>query len=379
MQNYGGTITWVPYTPTDADTAVGKLPQTIDREPVIQPQAVYGGDYNTEVTDNITIKTADFSGLVPGAEYVMLALVSMEVDEPLAADNLLAIDQGVATEDGTLSFRYVQRTSCDLSYVFVCGASNKNLNDAVITFPEMIADGELQVVDPTVVYDGKTLTEGLDYVITGKVDFTEAGEYTCYIRGIRNYTGLVECRYTVKEAEVVNPFTDVPKGSFFYDAVMWAVKNDITNGTSATTFGPNDQCMRAHVVTFLWRAVGSPEPTQTDNPFVDVKPSDFYYKPVLWALEKGITSGMDATHFGPTSYCNRAQVVTFLYRTMESPEVMATDNPFTDVPADQWFTAPVLWAVENGITNGLSASTFGPNTVCNRAQIVTFLYRAFVD
>lgn len=92
---------------------------------------------------------------------------------------------------------------------------------------------------------------------------------------------------------------------------------DDDRGTSATAFGPNDQCMRAHVVTFLWRAAGSPEPLGTENPFVDVKPTDFYYKPVLWALENGITSGMDAVHFGPMSYCNRAQVVTFLYRAYE--------------------------------------------------------------
>ena len=181
------------------------------------------------------------------------------------------------------------------------------------------------------------------------------------------------------EKPVENPFTDVAPGSFFYEPVMWAIENGITNGTSATTFGPNDQCMRAHVVTFLWRAVGSPEPTRTDNPFVDVKPTDFYYKPVLWAVENGITSGMDATHFGPTAYCNRAQVVTFLYRTMGSPDVGAATNPFTDVAAGSFYEKPVLWAVENGVTAGLSATSFGPNSICNRAQIVTFLYRAFVD
>ena len=176
-----------------------------------------------------------------------------------------------------------------------------------------------------------------------------------------------------------NPFVDVPPDSFYYEPVMWAVENGITNGTSATTFGPNDQCMRAHVVTFLWRAVGSPEPTRTDNPFVDVKESDFYYKAVMWALENGITSGMDATHFGPTAYCNRAQVVTFLYRTMGSPEVESSENPFTDVAPGAFYEKAVLWAVENGITNGLSATAFGPNAICNRAQIVTFLYRAFVE
>ncbi len=173
------------------------------------------------------------------------------------------------------------------------------------------------------------------------------------------------------------PYMDVEYGSFYYDSVMWAIEAGVTNGTSATTFGPNDQCMRAHVVTFLWRALGCPEPTRTENPFVDVKPSDFYYKPVLWALENGITAGLDATHFGPAVYCNRAQVVTFLYRTMESPDVAASTNPFADVATGSFYEQPVLWAVENDITNGLSATIFGPNNICNRAQIVTFLYRAF--
>ena len=183
----------------------------------------------------------------------------------------------------------------------------------------------------------------------------------------------------LENAQVRMTFVDVPEGSFYYEPVLWAVRNGITNGTTATTFGPNDQCMRAHVVTFLWRAMGSPEPTRTDNPFVDVKPADFYYKPVLWALENGITSGMDATHFGPTSYCNRAQVVTFLYRSMGNPEIEAGSNPFTDVEAGSFYESAVLWAVKNGITNGLSATSFGPNTICNRAQIVTFLWRALAD
>jgi hypothetical protein len=174
-----------------------------------------------------------------------------------------------------------------------------------------------------------------------------------------------------------NPFTDVAEGTFYYAPVLWAVREGITNGTTETTFGPNDQCMRAHVVTFLWRAAGSPEPLRTENPFVDVKESDFFYKAVLWAVENGITSGMDATHFGPFSYCNRAQVVTFLYRTMGSPAVDQTQNPFADVPAGSFYFAPVLWAVDRGITNGLSPDQFGPNTICNRAQIVTFLYRAY--
>ncbi len=111
-----------------------------------------------------------------------------------------------------------------------------------------------------------------------------------------------------------NPFTDVKETDFFYKPVLWAVNRGITNGVSATKFGSYDVCNRAAVVTFLWRAMGSPEPETNENPFVDVKTTDFFYKPVLWAVENGITNGLDATHFGPGSPCNRAQVVTFLYR-----------------------------------------------------------------
>ena len=175
----------------------------------------------------------------------------------------------------------------------------------------------------------------------------------------------------------LNPFTDVPDDAFYTDAVRWANYMGITTGTSPTTFDPASPCMRAHVVTFLWRAAGSPEPTITENPFTDVKESDFFYKSVLWAYENGITGGVDDTHFGPAVLCNRAQVVTFLYKAKNSPAVTGTDNPFTDVPAKSWFLTPVLWAVENGITSGLSADTFGPGSVCNRAQIALFLYKAF--
>ena len=176
---------------------------------------------------------------------------------------------------------------------------------------------------------------------------------------------------------VNNPFADVPTDSFYYIPVLWALENNITTGATETTFNPTGDCLRAQVVTFLWRAAGEPKPTSTHNPFVDVKPSDFYYDAVLWAVENGITNGADATHFNPMGVCNRAQVVTFLYRTFHSPAVENGNNPFTDVPAGTWYTEPILWAVENGVTNGLSATQFGPNTNCNRAQIVTFLYRAY--
>ena len=131
-------------------------------------------------------------------------------------------------------------------------------------------------------------------------------------------------------------------------------------------------------MTFLWRAKGCPEPTSTENPFVDVPDGIYYHKAVLWALENGITKGIDATHFGADLECTRAYVVTFLYRAMGKPEVTLTESVFNDVAdPDVYYYTPVLWAVENGVTKGVSANTFGVDQVCSRAQIVTFLYRTY--
>ena len=171
-------------------------------------------------------------------------------------------------------------------------------------------------------------------------------------------------------------FDDVQDSSqYYFDPVYWAVDNEITTGTSPTTFSPGAGCTRAQVVTFLWRAAGKPEPTKTDNPFNDVKPDAYYYKAVLWAVEKGITTGTSATTFRPDQTCTRGQIVTFLWRNSEQPEPTKTDNPFTDVPASQYYYKAVLWAVEKGITKGTSADKFSPDSTCTRAQIVTFLYR----
>ena len=172
-------------------------------------------------------------------------------------------------------------------------------------------------------------------------------------------------------------FDDVKDESqYYFDPVYWAVDNGITTGATPTTFSPGAGCTRAQVVTFLWRAAGKPEPTKTDNPFHDVQPDAYYYKAVLWAVEKGITTGTSATTFRPDQTCTRGQIVTFLWRYNEQPEPTKMDNPFTDVPVDQYYYKAVLWAVEKGITKGTSADKFSPDSTCTRAQIVTFLYRA---
>ena len=174
---------------------------------------------------------------------------------------------------------------------------------------------------------------------------------------------------------VVPSFDDVAEDTYYFDAVEWAVENGITTGTSDTTFSPDLTCTRAQAVTFLWRAAGSPEPKSNVMPFEDVAAEAYYYKAVLWAVENGITKGTSATTFSPDADCTRAQIVTFLWRAQKSPAAVGV-NPFTDVAADAYYVDAVLWAVEEKVTNGTSATTFSPDADCTRAQIVTFLYRA---
>ena len=170
-----------------------------------------------------------------------------------------------------------------------------------------------------------------------------------------------------------NPFVDVKKGDYFYDAVLWAAKENITSGTTDTTFSPNESCTRGQTVTFLWREAGSPEPTSTVNPFTDVKEGDYFYKAVLWAYENSITFGTADDKFSPHDTVTRGQTVTFLYRM--KGEKTNGENPFTDVKTVDYYYDSVLWAYENDITSGTSDTTFSPNDNCLRGQIVTFLYR----
>ena len=172
-------------------------------------------------------------------------------------------------------------------------------------------------------------------------------------------------------------FDDVQDSAqYYYKPVYWAVEQGITTGTSTTKFSPNAGCTRAQVVTFLWRAAGKPAPTETTNPFKDVAKGQYYYDAVLWAVEKEITNGTSKDTFDPEKTCTRAQIVTFLWRYAGKPAPTKTSNPFIDVPAGQYYTDAVLWAVEKEITKGTSKDKFSPNDTCTRAQIVTFLYRA---
>ena len=171
-----------------------------------------------------------------------------------------------------------------------------------------------------------------------------------------------------------NEFIDVPAGSYFYEAVMWAVENGVTTGVSASRFDPNGVCTRAQAVTFLWRAAGSPAPRSRTVPFTDVPVGSYYYDAVLWAVENGITMGTSDTTFSPNMTCSRAQIVTFLWRSEKSP-ASGTVAPFADVNSTAYYAGAVLWAVREDITKGTTGTTFSPDADCTRAQIVTFLWR----
>ena len=173
-----------------------------------------------------------------------------------------------------------------------------------------------------------------------------------------------------------NPFTDVPEGAWYYESVLWALKEGITSGATETTFNPAGQLARAQVVTMLWRAAGSPV-VSIDNPFTDVHESDWYYHAVLWAFDTGVTSGVSPTKFDPSGVTNRTQAVTFLWSFLGKPGSTAS-NAFRDVPAGAWYEAPINWAVENHITSGIDNNTFGTTLPCVRAHMVTFMYQAMV-
>lgn len=211
-----------------------------------------------------------------------------------------------------------------------------------------------------------------DLICTRCGDMTQTGT-TVAAAGHKFFGGVCSVCGT-KGAEAVPEFDDVKPGAFYFDAVQWAVKNGITNGTGKNTFSPNDVCSRYQIVMFLWRAAEQPEAKAAVS-FADVKPGDIFYEAVQWAVERGITKGTSSTSFSPYAPCTRGQIVTFLYRSAVSPKVSGACN-FSDVSSGSFCHDAVIWASSEGITNGTSAGRFSPNEGCTRAQVVTFLYRA---
>ena len=257
---------------------------------------------------------------------------------------------------------------------YTCARCGKTRTE-VIPATSHVHNYDVQIIAPTCTDQGYTLHTCSGCGDSYKDSYTAPLEHN-YVDGV-----CTRCGAKDPNATPIGPspsFTDVKADAYYANPVAWAVENKITNGTSSSTFSPDATCTRGQVVTFLWRANGSPEPTRTDNPFTDVKPDAYYYKAVLWAVENGITSGTSKTTFSPDSGCTRGQVVTFQWRANGQPEPKTGTNPFTDVKSDTYYYKAVLWAVENGITNGTSQDKFSPDKTCTRGQIVTFLYRDMV-
>ena len=230
-----------------------------------------------------------------------------------------------------------------------------------------------------------------------KTELVNAKEATCLEAGYTGDKVCTVCKQTIEKGTEVkalghnyvkgvctrcdakqpgyNPFTDVKKGPY-YDAILWAFCNGVTNGISDTVFGVDNGCTRAQIVTFLYRAAGQPKVENVKNPFTDVSKNSTYYNAIMWAVENGITTGKTATSFDPNAVCTRGQIVTFLWRYEKAP-IVSSLAKFDDVAANSYCYNAVMWAVENGITNGKTTTTFAPNDTCTRAQAVTFIYREF--
>ncbi len=276
------------------------------------------------------------------------------------------------TEPVEYTFTYSRPYSGSSSDPTYSVTVDKTENGSVTVSPKSASKGDTVTV--TVKPDSGYVLETL--TVTDK----NGNELTLKDKGDGKYTftmpaGKVEVKATfMEDNSMLNFFYDVPNGAYFYEAVKWAVENGITTGVGNDLFAPEQPCTRAQIVTFLWRAAGSPEP-KTAVSFADVPAGSYYAKAVAWAVENGITNGLTETTFAPDATCTRGQSVTFLYRALKGTASGSAN--FTDVKSDAFYADSVNWAVASDVTNGTSNTTFSPNADCTRAEIVTFLYRAY--
>ncbi len=373
-------------------TASGDLviPETLDGLPVsaIADGAFRGCDKLTSVKVPEGVTTIGFN-----AFYDCLGLKSVTLPKSLVKVENNAFD-GTNVKDV-----YYGSTSQDWTNVVV-KAGNDVLKSATIHYADCVThDTELKNVKPATCEEkgysgdeickvcGKTIKKGEEVAalghdwgectVTKAATATEKGEETRVCKRDAAHTEKRDVD-PVKPEEPTENFTDVNTGDWFYKAVVWAVnaKPAVTTGTTPTTFEPYNNCTRAEMVTFLYRAAGQPVVTNTVNPFTDVTAADWFYNAVLWAVQEKITTGTTPTTFSPNVQVSRAESVTFLWRFAKSP-VVVTANPFTDVATADWYYNAVLWAVQADITTGTTPTTFEPTKVCTRSEIVTFLYRDF--
>ena len=356
------TVTYRTSATTGSITvAVDELPATRNMPaPTGYVVQLYQGDTLIAERTSETAGSFTFSDLSRGTTYT----VKLYAENVVGRSDILT--QDVTTRSGSSgggsgTLTYAVDVSDELENGSVRVSTKNAAQGSTVTVTVTPDSG--YALDRLTVTDAKGAAVAVTALGDGKYTFTmPAAQVT------------VQASFTRSAPATVGGFTDVAADAYYADAVLWAVEQGVTSGTTATTFAPAAACTRAQMVTFLWRAAGSPKAERSAVPFTDVAADAYYYDAVLWAVEQGITTGTTATTFDPGAVVSRGQTVTFLYRAAGAPAVAASGT-FTDVPADAYYADAVAWAVARGITNGVTATTFGPNSACTRAQIVTFLYR----
>ena len=363
----------------------------------VQQRSSGGGEpakpsFPVKISNSGDKKTAeiDLSGTKSGITDVTLPTDAVKkiVDSDVVSLTVKLPDVTVSFDDKALAAVAEQSSGADLSLsVNVGTANNSNLTDAQKN--AITGARELSVIEVSLSSNGEKISNFNGGSVTIDVPFQwsmkgllrayyidENGNKSAidvtYKNGVATLVLNHFSTYVVEAVDALS-FTDVSAKAYYFDAVAWAVKNKITSGQSDTLFAPDASCTRAQMVTFLWRANGSPEPTVTELPFTDVAADAYYAKAVLWAVENGITTGTSNTTFDPDGVVTRAEAVTFLWRSAGNPA--AEGKLFADVESTKYYAEAVRWAVANGVTKGVSDTSFAPGSACTRAQIVTFLYR----
>lgn len=377
-----------PTTPPQTTTPDGSADITVSGSTV----KVENVDVDKLVTDNGDKKTAeiDLSGTKSGITDVTLPTDAVKEVAASEAESLTVKlpDVTVSFDDKALAAVAEQSSGADLSLsVNVGSANNSNLTDAQKN--AITGARELSVIEVSLSSNGEKISNfnGGSVTIDVPFEWSMKGLLRAYYIDDNGNKSAIDVTYKngvatlvlnhfstyVVEAVDALSFTDVSVKEYYFDAIAWAVKNAITEGVNDTIFAPDASCTRAQMVTFLWRANSSPEPTVTELPFTDVAVDAYYAKAVLWAVENGITTGTSDTTFDPDGVVTRAEAVTFLWRAAGNPA--ADGKLFADVESTKYYAEAVRWAVANGVTKGVSNTSFAPGSACTRAQIVTFLYR----
>jgi hypothetical protein len=379
------TTTTVTMTPTVTGTSANVTVNSTTANNAVSRTLASAQSNNTAPAVEIVVKTPARADSVfvtfpaaaletlSGHEDAALTITSGVADVTLNSDALRAVASQAGTSV-TVSVEPV--TVSDLSPRQQEAVGSNPVFDISITSGSTavhdLGGGSVSVTIPYTLTDGQTAAGLTVYYLDDSGNLTACKTSYNAASGTAAFVTTHLSMYVVGYCTAA-VFTDIANGAYYYDAAQWAVEQGITLGNSATTFGPDLSCTRAQVVTFLWRANGSPLPTATENPFTDISADAYYYNAVLWAVEQGITSGSTATTFSPDAGCSRAQVVTFLWRAAGSPE--ASGAGFSDVSADAYCAQAVAWAVDHGVTSGSGNGQFSPDAICVRAQVVTFLYR----